>query len=136
MKVMRSDVKRMFFVRLNSGDDVLDGLKKAVEKEKIQNAFIVSGLGSVKSYHYHVVADTNMPPKESFPKGSLPLDVLNINGLIIDGRVHAHITFADDDHAQGGHLEPGTKVLTFCAIGLMECESVDYSKWDAIGVDF
>jgi predicted DNA-binding protein with PD1-like motif len=45
-----------------------------------------------------------------------PADITSVNGYIIDGRVHAHITFADPDKAFGGHLEPGTSVFTFAVV--------------------
>jgi predicted DNA-binding protein with PD1-like motif len=37
---------------------------------------------------------------------------------VIDGRVHAHLTMANPDHAFGGHLEPGTNVFTFAIVTL------------------
>lgn len=36
-----------------------------------------------------------------------------MNGYIMEGRVHAHVTLARPDGAFGGHLEPGTVVFTF-----------------------
>jgi predicted DNA-binding protein with PD1-like motif len=41
-----------------------------------------------------------------------------MNGYVIDGRVHAHLTMANPDHAFGGHLEPGTNVFTFAIVTL------------------
>ncbi len=54
-----------------------------------------------------------------------------MNGYIIDGRVHAHITFTDADKAFGGHLEPGTKVFTFAivTVGVLE-DGTDLSRID------
>ena len=40
------------------------------------------------------------------------------NGYILDGVVHAHITFANPQKAMGGHLEPGTRVFTFAIVTL------------------
>jgi predicted DNA-binding protein with PD1-like motif len=36
----------------------------------------------------------------------------------MDGRVHAHIIFSNQEKAMGGHLEPGTTVFTFAIITL------------------
>lgn len=41
-----------------------------------------------------------------------------MNGYIIDGRIHAHMTLANPDKAFGGHLEPGTTVFTFAVVTL------------------
>jgi predicted DNA-binding protein with PD1-like motif len=36
--------------------------------------------------------------------------------MVIDGRIHAHITLSSPQKTTGGHLEPGTSVLTFATI--------------------
>ena len=60
-----------------------------------------------------------------------PADLISMNGFIIDGRIHAHVTLANPEKAFGGHLEPGTSVFTFAvvAIGVLE-PGVDLSKVD------
>ena len=57
--------------------------------------------------------------------------VVAITGGVLSGRVHAHITFTDDEIAFGGHLEPECKVLTFVNIymGVLEADD-DMSAWD------
>lgn len=110
--------ERVVVVRLKYGVDVLDGLNKAVAKEKIRNAVILTGHGSVTSYHLHVVGSTALPPKDVFMKGEGAYDVLGAQGHVINGRVHAHMTLASTKKVIGGHLEPGTKAYTFIAIAL------------------
>jgi len=41
-----------------------------------------------------------------------------MNGYVINGKIHAHMTLANPDHAFGGHLEPGTNVFTFAIVTL------------------
>jgi len=41
-----------------------------------------------------------------------------MNGYVINGRVHAHATFANPDKAFGSHLERGTEVFTFAVVTL------------------
>lgn len=132
MKVVRVPFGNTVLVRLNPGDDVLEGLQAAVRENNIQNAVILAGVGSVISHHFHVIASTINPPKEYFTKGDAAADILNLNGMIINGRVHAHITFSNEKVAYGGHLEKGCEVLTFSAITLAEIDA-DFDKWDSIG---
>lgn len=134
MTIHSVDVKRMVMIRIDAGDDILDALKQAVEREKIRNGMIVNGLGSSQSHHYHVVASNELPPEERFPKAEAPRDIVSFSGLIIDGRVHAHICFTDDTKAEGGHLEPGTRALTFAIIAIADFGEGDFSfdGWDSI----
>ena len=54
-----------------------------------------------------------------------------MNGYAMNGRLHPHITLATPQHAFGGHLEPGTKVLTFAIVtnGVLP-DDLDLSKLD------
>ena len=119
-------------VRLNPGDDILEGITASVAAEGIRNAMIVNGLGSTRSYHYHVVASNDLPPEELFTKGDAPRDIVSMSGLVIDGRVHAHICLSDDKKAEGGHLEPGTVALTFAIVTIADLGNADFTDWDTI----
>jgi len=57
-----------------------------------------------------------------------------VNGCVIDGRIHAHIIFSDDEKGLGGHLEPGTTVFTFAIItlGVLE-EGASLARFDDPG---
>jgi predicted DNA-binding protein with PD1-like motif len=134
MVTQSAEIKRVVMVRLNPGDDILEGLNKAVEKEEIQSGIILNGLGSAQSYRYHVVADNELPPLEAFPAGRAARDIVSFSGLISRGRVHAHITFSDQEKAEGGHLEPGTEALTFAIIYIADLGDEDVEGWDKIQV--
>lgn len=125
---------RIVVVRLKRGTDLLDGLKKAVEREKIRNAAILSGVGSLTSYHVHAVSNTTLPAQNIYYQAQGPQDLLNVNGYVMDGRVHAHIVFSDNQKGLGGHLEPGTTVFTFAIItlGVLE-DGADLRRFDEPG---
>jgi len=132
MLVERTPVKNIVFIRLNPGDDILASLTEAAKVNNIKNAVILSGVGSARSHHYHVVASRVNPPKNEFTKGEKASDIVSINGFIIEGRVHAHIIHSDTEVAFGGHLEPGVEVLTFAILTLAEVD-YDFSGFDKVG---
>ncbi|MEJ2049312.1 MAG: DNA-binding protein [Calditrichota bacterium] len=113
VQVVTSEFERIEIIRMRTGTDLLAGLKEAIVQKNIKNAVILAGIGSVTDYHFHVVSDKNLPPAEEFPKASVPKDLVSVQGYILNGRVHAHITLSDENSVIGGHLEPGTKALTF-----------------------
>jgi predicted DNA-binding protein with PD1-like motif len=119
-------------LRFKYQTDLLAGLDSIVRQNKIRNAVILSGIGSVRNYHFHIVSNRTFPTKNIFVKDSTaPADIVNMNGYVIDGRVHAHVTFTNADKAFGGHLEPGTNVFTFAivTIGVFKDE-IDLSRVD------
>ncbi len=111
--------ERVLVLRFKYQADLLAGLQGIVEKHGIRNAVILAGIGSVRNYHVHSVSNREFPSKNVFVKDpTYPADVLSVNGYVINGKVHAHLTMADRDKAFGGHLEPGTNTFTFAVITL------------------
>jgi predicted DNA-binding protein with PD1-like motif len=131
LKIITTGFERIEIIHMKPGTDMLEGLKKAVKDENIKNAVILAGIGSVTDYHYHVVSDKNLPPAEEFPKASVPMDLVSVQGYILNGRVHAHIALSDENSVVGGHLESGTKALTFfvITIGILP-DSLDMENFD------
>lgn len=128
------DFERIVVVRIKRGMDLLDGLKQAVAREKIRNAAILSGVGSLTSYHVHAVSNTTLPAQNIYYKGQGPQDLLNVNGYVMEGRIHAHIVFSDNQKSLGGHLEPGTTIFTFAIITLgVLPEGADLTRFDEPG---
>ncbi len=123
---------RVVTLRVKYDTDLLAAMEKGVKQEHIQNAVILSAFGSVRGYQVHEVSNRTFPSKDTFVKdATAPADLIGMNGYIIGGRIHAHVTLATPEKAFGGHLEPGTRVFTFAviAIGVME-DGLDFSKLD------
>ena len=123
---------RVLVLRFKYQTDLLAGLERMVKEQKIHNAVILAGIGSVRGYHIHTVSNGSFPTKNIYVKNPTgPADIVSMNGYVIDSRVHAHITLADPDKAFGGHLEPGTTVFTFAVVtvGVFK-DGIDLSRID------
>jgi predicted DNA-binding protein with PD1-like motif len=129
---VNGNLQRIVVLRFKFGADLLAGLQKMIGEQKIRNAVILSGFGSVRNYQVHQVGNRDLPPKDVFTKNpSAPADIIGMSGTVIDGRVHPHITLANADKAFGGHLEPETTVFTFAVVtlGVLD-DTVDLSRVD------
>jgi len=125
-------LERIVVLRFKFGTDLLAGLRKMIAQEKIKNAVILSGFGSVRGYQVHQVANRDMPSKILFVKNpTAPADIIGMSGMVMNGRIHPHITLANGDKAFGGHLEPETTVFTFAVVtlGILD-DSLDMSRFD------
>jgi len=123
---------RIVTLRFKFDADLLAGIERMVKQEKIRNAVILSGAGSVRGYHIHQVSNRTFPSKNMLVKDpTAPADLISMNGYIINGKIHAHMTLANPEKAFGGHLEPGTSVFTFAivTIGVLN-DSVDFTHLD------
>ena len=125
-------LERIVVLRFKFGTDLLAGLKQMIAQEHIKNAVILSAFGSVRGYQVHQVANRDLPSKDFFVKNpTAPADIIGMSGMVMNGRVHPHITLANGDKAFGGHLEPDTTVFTFAVVtlGVLD-DSIDMSRFD------
>jgi uncharacterized protein len=120
------------FLRFKYDTDLLAGMNKMVKQEKIRNGVVLAAVGSVRGYQVHQVTSRNFPSRDTFVKNpTAPADLISMNGYIVDGRIHAHMTLANPDKAFGGHLEPGTTVFTFAIVTIGVLDSrLDLSRID------
>ena len=123
---------RVLVLRFKYQADLLAGLESMVKQHKIRNAVILAGAGSVRNYQIHSVSNRTFPSKNTYVKDpTAPADIISMNGYVIDGKIHAHMTMANSEKAFGGHLEPGTNVFTFAivTVGVLT-DGADLSRVD------
>jgi predicted DNA-binding protein with PD1-like motif len=122
---------RVVVLRFKYKADLLAGMQQMVKQEHIQNGVILSGAGSVRGYQMHQVGNRTFPSKDTFEKNPTePADLVSMNGYIINGRVHAHMTLGTPDKTMAGHLEPGTTVFTFAIITIGVMNDADLGRVD------
>jgi predicted DNA-binding protein with PD1-like motif len=122
---------RIVVIRFKYKAELLSGLEKMVKQEHIQNGVILSALGSVRGYQIHQVSNRTMPSQDTFETNPTePADIASMNGYVINGRIHAHITLATPDRTMAGHLEPGTTVFTFAVVTIGVMNGTDLGLVD------
>jgi predicted DNA-binding protein with PD1-like motif len=127
-----SQFEKVVIFRFKFQTDLLAGLETMIKQNHIQNAVILAGAGSVISYQVHQVSNREFPSKNMFEQDpTAPADLISMNGYVMGGHIHAHMTLANPEKAFGGHLEPGTRVFTFAivTVGVLP-DSLDLSKLD------
>jgi predicted DNA-binding protein with PD1-like motif len=122
---------RIVVLRFKYKTDLLAGMEKMVKQEHILNGVILSGAGSLRGYHVHQVSNRTMPSHDTFEQNpTQPADLVSMNGYIIKGRIHAHMTLGTPDRAIAGHLEPGNEVFTFAIVTIGVMNDTDLSRID------
>jgi predicted DNA-binding protein with PD1-like motif len=129
---MDAKFERMVILRFKYKADLLASMETVIKDEGIQNAVILAAAGSVRNYHIHSVSNRGFPSENIYTKDpSDPADLVSMNGYVIGGRIHAHLTLTNGRHAFGGHLEPDTQVFTFAIVTLgVLSDDLDLSRID------
>jgi len=109
--------ERVLIFRFKYQTDLLAGLDQMVKENHVRNGVILAAAGSVTGFQLHQVVNATFPSQIKFEQmPDAPADLISMNGYILNGHLHPHITLATPQAAIGGHLEPGTKVFTFAIV--------------------
>jgi predicted DNA-binding protein with PD1-like motif len=133
--VASGQFERILVLRMKFKTDLLAGLKDAIKAQHIRNGVILAGIGSLRGFHIHTIANRDFPTKNIFiERPDTPADLVSMNGYIVNGVVHAHVSLGTGEHALNGHLEPGTEVFTYAivTVGVLKdarLDRVDDKTW-------
>ncbi len=115
---------RVFLMRLDPGDFVLESIRALIQKEKLVDAYVASAIGTLDFCVLHMVMTTTYPPVEHFERWeNKPLELASIDGMIADGVPHLHTVVSDHQMAYAGHLEDGCRVLYLAEIVIVELQA-------------
>jgi predicted DNA-binding protein with PD1-like motif len=113
---------KIWVVRLDPGEDALLSLKDLVRRKGIEQAVVVSGYGTFARARLHWVAHNRFPTDNLFEEFEDGIELMSMDGMVVDGEPHIHFTAATPRGAFGGHLEEGCIVYVLCEITLVELE--------------
>jgi len=130
MKYFPTDeIGRIFVVRLDPGDYVLESIVDFLQKENVKDAFVASAIGTLDRCKLHMVTTTGYPPKEHFEYWeNKPLEMASVNGVVANGKPHLHVVVSDSEKAYAGHLEQGCRVLYLAEIVIVEVRSMNLAR--------
>jgi predicted DNA-binding protein with PD1-like motif len=122
---------RIVVVRLKNKANLLAGITKVVQEQHIQNGVFLSGIGSLRGYEVHSVTNRDLPTEDTFVKNpTQPADLVSVNGYVINGRIHAHMTLATPDKVIAGHMEAGNEVYTYAIVTIGVMNGTNLNKID------
>jgi predicted DNA-binding protein with PD1-like motif len=120
---------RVFVLRLDPGDFLLESIRAFIQQEGIRDAYIASAIGTLDHCVMHMVMTTKYPAVEHFARWEdKPLEVSSIDGLIAGGIPHLHMVVSDHEKAYSGHLEEGCRVLYLAEIVIAELDDAGFQR--------
>jgi predicted DNA-binding protein with PD1-like motif len=113
---------------VDPGEDVLAAIQHFLQEASIRQAVVLGGYGTLAAYHLHWLTHNRIPTDNHFRRGEGGIEILSMNGLVVDGEPHVHVTLSNPHGAFGGHLEPGCIAYVLCEIFVAEVEGVPLSR--------
>ena len=121
-------LKGIHVLRVDPGEDVLGSTKRFLREAGVRQALVLGGYGTLSAYHLHWVTHNRIPTDNAFGQGEGGIEILSMNGLVVDGEPHIHVALSTPDGAFGGHLEPGCTAYVLCEVFFAEVEGVILSR--------
>ena len=115
-------VKKVHVLRIDPGEDVLLSVKKFLSDGGIRQAVVLGGYGTLAEHHLHWVTHNRLPTDNTFCRGQGGIEILAMNGLVVEGEPHIHVALSTVVGGYGGHLEEGCTTYVLCEIFFAEIE--------------
>lgn len=128
MEFASMNVKKIHILRIDPGEDVLESIKRFLKEAGIHQAVVLGGYGTLAAYHLHWVMHNRIPTNNLFRRGEGGMELLSMNGLVVEGEPHIHMTLSTPEGAFGGHLEPGCIAYVLCKVFFAEVEGVSMRR--------
>ncbi len=122
---------RTMLIMFDRDDLFLEGIEEVVKKEQIDTAAITGGIGSFQRVHLHTITTTAVQSLDKYWNFTGAIELASVQGSVIGGDVHAHITVFDWDTKTTyiGHLEPGSLVAYRAEVSLTVLEGVKTERY-------
>ena len=143
MKIAKGRIREVLIIKLQRGDELTSGIRKACIESGVKNGVILSMIGSLFNVHYiDPIADSRekcgVAPVEL--RYEEPVEVMNVQGEICHYNdeelfIHLHVTFADAKGvAFGGHITgEDNMILNTMNIFIGVIDGVDMGmEWDDV----
>jgi predicted DNA-binding protein with PD1-like motif len=120
MEFASLNISKIHILRVDPGEDVLASVEGFLAKADLKQAVVLGGYGTLAAYHLHWVTHNRIPAENIFRKGEGGIEILAMNGLVVEGQPHIHVSLATPEGGFGGHLEPGCIAYVVCEIFFAE----------------
>jgi len=74
------------------------------------------------------VAHNRLPPDNTFARAEGGIEILSMNGLVVEGQPHIHVTLSTPQGAYGGHLEEGCITYVLCEVFFAQVEGLPLTR--------
>ncbi len=123
MEYTTGNIGRIFFLRVDHGEDLIEALQIISKKENIRSAFFFL-LGAISQAE--LVAgpkEASVPPVPIWVKIETPHEIIGIGNVFYEGddpRVHLHCSIGRDEIARTGCLRNQSKAFMVNEVCILE----------------
>lgn len=111
----------IFCIGLGPDELLWECIEAACREKDIRFGAVISAIGALKRANLHHIEHTSFPPNDLYFTVDKPLELLSVNGLIVEHHPHLHVALSSgSNETYGGHLEKGSIVAYLSEIAIMK----------------
>ncbi|MFC1485569.1 PCC domain-containing protein [Candidatus Latescibacterota bacterium] len=111
---------RIVVLRFERGEKLREGIRDKLDELGIKNAVVVSAIGTFEKARFHRITSTGTGGESETITIEAPIEFSSVDGMVINGEPHFHMTFQDLDRAYSVHLEDESVVCFLAEVVLAE----------------
>jgi len=121
---------RVLFIHLTKGDDLVKSITQACKEAGIETGVLMSGIGSLRRFHYHYIQATSDEPSDVYEIIERPLELAALQGIILEGKPHLHAVVSEEGtKTYSGHVEDeGSEVQYLVEISILEVKDIKLGR--------
>lgn len=128
---------KIIIIHLSHGENILESIQEEIKRLNVRNAVLLSAIGSLRKANLHFITNTDDQAVNQFITVERPIELSAVQGLIIDGVPHFHLTISEPDGMFAGHMEPGCEVQYLAEIALLELKGISLTReTDEFGISY
>jgi predicted DNA-binding protein with PD1-like motif len=131
MEYSKGNIGRVFTVRIDTGEDLLEELEGLAEKEEITSA-VFTLLGAVRKAKLVVGPKENViPPETMWVNYSEPYEVIGIGNIFLEEgkpKIHLHTAAGRGDDANVGCLRGESEAFMVLEVFIMEISGMNAER--------
>ena len=128
---------RAIVLHFSKGEDILEGILNQCKEMDVKDAIVTGGIGSLRKLSFHRILDIKDDPSNEYLTIEGPIELTALNGMILNGEPHLHVTACDTRQFYGGHMELGCEVQYLGEISLIEIPEANLARrLDQFGISY
>lgn len=129
-------IGRTVIINLKKDELFLESVEEEIKRLNLRNGVLVSGIGALKKARLHRITTLENLPTNEYITVENPIELSSVQGMIIDGEPHFHLTVADEPgKSYAGHMEHGCTIQYLSEIVILELPELELQrKPDQFGI--
>jgi predicted DNA-binding protein with PD1-like motif len=118
-------IGKTIIISLVRGDLLRESIAEIARKENIANGVVLSGIATFDIANFQMTTTSEYPIGYHVVNLNEPLELVSLDGTIINYEPHIHGVISNKDQTWAGHILDGCRILYLAELVIQEIKTTD-----------